>query len=127
MKAQLLAAVAALTLAGCASTAMDQSPSQTYRPAGTDKQITITGNMETQWKHNLIGSYVGRKVSVLFDGAPVVSGWLTDPDNGAGILTGEYHGLPVEADCSGQKSPPNTIYIRCRVLVDNERAATLTF
>jgi uncharacterized protein YceK len=127
MNAKILLLAAALIVSGCSSQAIDQSPTQTYRPAWSADQISITGKMDTEWKRKLTGMYVGRKVTVLFNGETVISGWLTDPDNAAGTLIGTYEKRRVDVDCTGIKRPPNTLDVRCLVLVNNERAATLTF
>lgn len=106
-----LAPAALVFLTACATTA----PSQYYRPAGAPDPVKISGDYNE----------FTYKVNISFNGDPVLSGNL--PIFGSDVeLSGVYSGSPVSAYCN-RKTSALRQNIQCMVLMDNERAATLTF
>jgi hypothetical protein len=68
---------------------------------------------------------IRRTLHVYIDGEPVITGQLSPMATGE--LSGEYKSLRVDTVCTSEQKTPTWIDVRCMVLVDNERAATLTF
>lgn len=97
-------------LIGCATT----SSTQTYRPRGDEGNgWAINGTMNELGKH-----------TVLINGQKVIEGNVSAWD-GSGTLFGQYQDLSVRSECSSVAY--GKTYPDCRVYVDNELAATLTF
>ena len=117
--------VALLVLGACTTSTSDVSPAQYYRPAGAGPQWKITGDLQSEYTEDMFGTTVQRTLHVYIDGERVVTGQLSPMATGE--LSGQYKGLPVDTVCTSEQKTPTWIDVRCMVLVDNERAATLTF
>lgn len=105
MKKSLL--LAALLLAGCATTA----PVQTYRAAGQIDAWHVSGRLDE----------LSESLTIIINGQDAVSGKLSLWD-GSGTVSGAYQGKPVSATCNAVRNGR-----QCRVLIGSELAATLTF
>lgn len=120
---------AALILTGCAGLttqkAHDMSPTQTYRMPGTDALISISGDLFSTFRDGLTETHINRRLVVRFDGQTVIDGELLH--DASGQLRGVFNSATVEAECSSRRVSKNWIDVRCLILVNNERAATLTF
>lgn len=107
---RLLAALLVLLAAACAST-----PTQSYRPRGSDDAWQISGNYTP----------ITEALAIRINGLEVMDGRLSFFGNSA-ELHGTYQDKPVTANCykrlswGGEKT-------ECQVLVSNEHAATLQF
>lgn len=121
MKHAFAIALAAL-LTGCATQISKPAP-QSYRLAGSDDLLNITG--EATHKPGLIGHETN--VSILFDGVPMIAGKLGHDFNGE--LSGNaYQGKPTAASCNSRYvAGGRAVEVRCAVFVGNERVANLTF
>jgi hypothetical protein len=117
--------LAVLALAGCTTTWQDESAVQTYRPAGAEELWRITGQLDNTMKEGLVKTTVDRNLTVTINGDTAAQGLISWDGNGR--IDGAYQDRAVEADCNGRRVSPNWVDIRCMILVDNERAATLTF
>ncbi len=109
-------------LAGC--TTVQQAPSQTYRAKGSDRLQIISGELTTH------DSPIELRfdMTVKLDGVPVASGSI---GRGNGEVIGRHNGQTVQSMCSRSDTrtsaytySPN---ITCRVVIDGEFVATLTF
>lgn len=109
----------AMMIAGCSS--VYQAGSQPYRMRGDDRAVSISGSVEMVEK--LIS--ITHRVRITIDGEAAISGDLDG--TAAGVLTGRWRGKSVEADCAKVGSSGTSYNIRCLVLIENERAASLTF
>lgn len=116
--------LSALT-SGCATRNQDVSPSQSYRPKGTEELWIITGNLDNQFTTGLVATQVKRVLHIQINGEEVISGRLSS--NATGELSGSYKKHSLIATCSSEKKTQNWIDVRCMILVNNERAVTLTF
>lgn len=115
MKTALIAA--ALIAAGC--TTLQPAPSQTYRPKGAADQVQVRGEVDVEERLLL---YPGITARVFVGEQKVIEGPLAQW--GDGELHGTWNGKAVDALCNGKHSPHR---IACLVLIDNERAANLSF
>jgi hypothetical protein len=124
---RLMGLLAGVMLASCTSTAKDVSPSQSYRLAGAQNAWKITGSMDSEVTHGLglIPDQVKRTVTIYVNGDPVINGTLSPAATGE--LSGTYQDRSIDTICSSEQKTPTWLDVRCMVLVDNERAATLTF
>lgn len=113
--------IAASLLAGCAT--IHQAGSQPYRARGTDQAHNVSGQLEFR---DALFTLI-HDVTITIDGATVIRGELSS--GGTGILHGTWKGRPIEADCTKvQASVWSKSYnVRCIVISDNERMASLTF
>lgn len=100
-----------LALTGCATTA----PSQYYRPANSANQYKITGDY----------NQLTYKLDIFIDGNSVLSGRMPVFSNDL-ELSGAYNNMAVDSMCF-RKVSAFSEQVQCTVLVDNERAATLSF
>lgn len=124
MRTPLLLSAALIVLNACTTTTQDVSPSQSYRPAGSDELWTITGNLENEFTAGLVNE-VTRMLHVNINGVEVIRGQLSA--RATGELTGRYLNHTVVSNCSSEQRTENWIDVSCMILIDNERAATLTF
>jgi len=115
MKAAVL--LTAVILAGCTTT--QPAPSQTYRPRGSDATVQIRGQVI---REDRVLLYPGWTAQFFIGNQKVIEGELVK--YGDGELSGEWNGKPVDALCRGERYPQR---VTCTILIDNERAATLTF
>ncbi len=121
---RLLIALSLFTITACTTTSTDVSPSQSYRPAGSSDLWTISGNLDSEFTTGLVDE-VTRMLYVYINGEEVISGQLSA--RGTGELSGSFRDHSIVSNCSSEQRTPTWIDVRCMILVDNERAATLTF
>lgn len=114
-----------LAVNGCVSVTKDISPAQSYRAKGTDELWRITGFLDSKFREGLVQTSVYRIVNIFINGSLVIRGGLSS--DGSGELNGQYQGHEIASYCSSELKTATWLDIRCMVLVDNERAATLTF
>lgn len=118
-----LAFLAALALAGCATTT--QAPAQFYRAAGQSDQLAIAGTL-----HQTIGlTSASNDVSITINGQRVAGGTFS---GGSMEFHGSYAGKPVLADCAAVAAG-NFMYqmtygfdrtdVKCTVFLAGDRAA----
>ena len=123
---KLLIAVAIIALSGCQAMQqrhVNDSPAQFYRPDGASESWKITGTLtldiDRMWGNHK------RQLNVNINGQPVIEGFLSPMYSGE--LSGQYENKRVDSICSGEQKNPNWIDVRCLILIDNQRAATLSF
>ena len=121
----LLIILLSIVAAACTHVTTDVSPSQAYRPAGADNLWKITGHLDSTYHEGAASVTVQRLLNVYIDNTPVVKGLLSAM--GTGELSGRYLDHAVDVVCTSERKTVNWIDVRCLVLVDNERAVTLTF
>lgn len=112
MKA-LIAALAVLALAGCATTAT----STAYRSAGQVDAWQIGGSFDGV--NGITITINGNKV--IEESMGMFSGI------GSREFTGTYQGKPILAECEYKRQFYAAGYMQCQVFVSNERAANLRF
>jgi hypothetical protein len=132
MRTGLLGIVLFLVLGGCAGSTShdtDVAAPQRYRPKGSEEQWLIEGKLDSEIRHDALGDArsASRSLTVTINGETAVQGGLLNDNEGmpAGTLDGSYGDSKVHVDCSSQRKTASWIEVRCRVLVDNEVAATL--
>lgn len=113
-----------LLLAGCTATAIDVSPRQSYRPPNSKELWSISGSLSSQFDQ-LSGAVRQRVLDVYIDDEHVIHGGLSAMATGE--LSGKYKNHKVNSICASEIKTQNWIEVRCTILIDNERAATLTF
>jgi hypothetical protein len=114
-----------LFLTGCATTTKDVSPAQSFRPKGSEDLWRITGHIDSEFKQGLMGDTVSRILNVYINGTLAIKGGLSP--KATGELIGKYEEHDIVSICASELKAKNWIEVRCTILVDNERAATLTF
>ena len=124
IKNSLLLAIL-LSVTGCVSVTKDISPAQSYRAKGVDELWRITGYLDSKFREGLVQTSVSRMINVFINGSLVIRGGLSA--DGSGELNGQYQGHEIASYCSSELKTATWLDIRCMILVDNERAATLTF
>lgn len=124
-KGILIITILSVLLVGCVQTTQDISPAQSYRPKGSDDLWRISGNLDSEYKEDLMGMHVKRVLNVHINGEKVITGQLSA--KATGELSGNYQGHSIISSCSSEQKTQNWVDVRCMILVDNERAATLTF
>jgi len=117
--------MATIILGGCVTTTMDISPSQSYRPNGAKELWRITGNLDSKYTEGLIQNNTSRILYVYINGNLVIRGGLSN--HATGELSGSYQGHEIISSCFSELKTSIWLDIRCMILVDNERAVTLTF
>ena len=108
-------AAAMLTVALLIGACATEATSQYYRPRGQDQNWEVSGTLQK----------ATRKVTVRINGAEALTGtlsWLSLE----GDFRGTYRGHPVAASCHNVEKWLSS-YVRCDVLIDNEKAASLVF
>lgn len=115
--------ILAVLLSGCAINAMDVSPRQSYRPPGSKELWDISGSMHSNYDR-LTGVTL-RQLAVSINETPVINGNLSAMATGE--LTGRYKDHKVNSICTSEVKTESWMDVRCTILIDNERAATLTF
>jgi len=110
-------------LAGCAINAVDVSPRQSYRPPGSKELWDISGSLNS--KYDQLTGVTQRYLSVYINETPVINGGLSAM--GTGELIGRYNDHKVNSICTSEVKTETWMDMRCTILIDNERAATLTF
>lgn len=120
---KLITLAAVVAIAGCSAKTTDISPAQYYRAENSQSQWKITGNLNNEFDQ--VFGRITRQLSVFIEGEEVINGNLSAV--GTGELSGNYKGTPIDTICSSERKTRDWIEVRCMVLVDNERAATLTF
>ena len=118
----LIIIAASLALQGC--TARNMSAGQEYRPKGADKAWRISGAIATDYEP-ILGIRTPTELLIHINGDQVIKGTLSG--NYTGELSGEYKNHDIQAICTSEPKTINWIQIRCVILVDNEKATTLTF
>jgi hypothetical protein len=106
---------AILTVALLTSACATEAPSQHYRLRGQDQNLEVNGELNK----------ATRKVTIRINGAEALTGtlsWLSLE----GDFRGTYRGHPVAATCHNVQKWLSS-YVRCDVLIDNEKAASLVF
>lgn len=102
--------IAGLALAVVACTTA--SPQQYYRAAGAEEQVEIKGRFnQLSFEHE-----------VLINGTSVVTGKLPYNYDDASF-SGDYNGQMVISECHW----PSKTDLQCLVIINDEKAATLTF
>lgn len=108
-----------MTRAGCAST-MHQAPAQSYRLKGSDIPVSIRGKIVRD-----VGMSTNHKVAIGINEFLAAEGSI---GRGNGEVSGNWNGRPVLALCNRSDTGYGGVYnIHCRVMIDGEFAATLTF
>jgi hypothetical protein len=117
MRRSTAAALALLTLAGCAATTRN-TPAQPYRsPDG--RSAVISGRLDVT--DPVFTS--GHDLTITIDGQDVIKASIGD---GNTDLTGAWNGKKILALCSRERNIWTGAYaIACRVLIDGDFAATL--
>lgn len=114
-----------IALTGCTSIHTFNSPPQNYNVKGSDKSITITGDLKQTFKqgfHDTVQSHL----NIYFNGDLKITGYLDQSFGGE--FTGEPYGTKkTAASCSSKQVAQNVIDTRCIVFIDNERTVTLSF
>lgn len=110
-------------LIGCMANTVDVSPVQSYRPANSDVVWEISGSLYSEFDQ--ITGAITRKLNIHINNEPVIDGMLSAMATGE--LSGLYKESKVHALCSSEVKTTSWMDVRCIILVDNERAATLTF
>lgn len=106
--------LAITTVTGCATTA----PTQYYRAAGETEQISITG------KYSPMAGFNGT-IIIAINNETVINTKL--PFGSSFELAGTFNNKSVDAVCSKLQATVASYPVKCLVLIDNERAATLSF
>lgn len=112
-------------VSACATISRDVSPPQSFRPKNSENLWRITGSLDNEFKQGVVSAHVKRILHVHINGEEVITGQLSA--RATGELTGSYQNHPIIATCSSEQKTANWIDVRCMILIDNERAATLTF
>ncbi len=110
---------------GCVYKTQDISPVQIFRLRGSEEIWHISGNLDSRFKEGLIQNSTSRTLNIFINGQLVIKGSLTSDGNGE--LIGKYRDHNIISYCSSEVKTATWLDIRCMILVDNERAATLTF
>lgn len=110
-------------LTGCVTTTSDVSPRQSYRPNGSKELWDISGSMNSEY--NQITGAVQRVLDVYINDEPTIHGTLSPMATGE--LSGKYKNHKVNSICASEMKTETWLDVRCTILIDNERAATLTF
>jgi hypothetical protein len=117
-----------LVLAGCALRTQagrsDAAP-QHWRPSAAKEAWRITGHMDTERIPRGLGSRPRHEVVIAVNGAEALRGAM--PRDRAVELAGRAEGSALAALCTPREIARATLEVTCIVLVDNERATTLTF
>lgn len=117
----ILALTAAALLSACGGITTHTAPAQAYRAKGAAQAHTITGKISRDDK--LVS--VSHLLTVSIDGQPAISGPI---GGGNGDVSGRHDGKPALALCNRQGALLDESYsIHCRIVIDGEFAATLTF
>ena len=123
MRKLLLSIFMLIILTGCTTTTHDISPRQSYRPSGSDELWDISGSVENNWDQ--ITGVVQRTLYVQINDEQVIQGTLSRMATGE--LSGKYKNHKVNSICASEMKTQTWLEVRCTILIDNERAATLTF
>lgn len=108
-------AAAILTVALLTGACATDAPSQYYRLRGQDQNWEVSGKLNK----------ATRKVTIRINGADALRGTLSLLSL-EGDFRGAYRGHPVAATCHNVEKLLSS-YVRCDVLIDNEKAASLVF
>lgn len=112
-------------LTGCATSAVGTSATETYRPVGHEgAPWSLSGNIYTQ---TVLGSPTGlqpAELVITINGKEAARGNLNSRQEGT--ISGNYEGRAIESVCNSNQVSPSWIQVDCMILVDNERAVTLT-
>lgn len=123
MNKKFLALLLPIFLIGCTTKAVDVSPRQSYRPANSSELWDISGSLNSEFDQ-IMGT-AKRTLHVYINDELAIRGNLTPMATGE--LTGNYRKHKVNSICASEQKTANWIDVRCTILIDNERAATLTF
>jgi len=123
MKKLPLLFLMSIILARCVTTTNDVSPRQSYRPNGSKELWDISGSMNSEY--NQITGAIQRVLNVYINEEPVIHGTLSPMATGE--LSGKYKNHKVNSICASEMKTQTWMDVRCTILIDNERAATLTF
>ncbi len=124
----LLLPLVALALASCgARTAAGRSEAapQFWRPSVSKEAWRIDGHLTTERVAAGLGSRPRHEVYIMVNGNEAMRGPM--PRDRAVELAGSAEGATLSAFCTPREVARATLEVACLVLVDNERAATLTF
>lgn len=117
-----------IVLAGCgAQTAAGRSEAspQFWRPTASKAAWTIAGHMDTSRVPGGLLSRPRHIVTIRVNGIDTLSGEV--PRDRQVELTGRAEGAALASICTPRMIAHAAVEVRCLVLIDNERAATLTF
>ena len=101
----------------------DVSPRQSYRPANSNELWDISGSINSEFDQ--ITGTTRKILDVYVNDEQAIHGALSAMATGE--LSGRYKDHKVNSICASEQKTPMWIDVRCTVLIDNERAATLTF
>jgi hypothetical protein len=123
-----IALVVLLVLAGCALRTQagrsDAAP-QNWRPSAAKEAWRISGHMDTERIPRGLGSRPRHEVVIAVNGTEAMRGEM--PRDRAVELAGRAEGSTLAALCAPREVARATLEVTCVVLVDNERAGSLTF
>lgn len=118
MKNVALTLTIAICMAGCST--MHQAPAQSYRLKGSDTTVLIRGKLARE-----AGMTTSHTVAIGINEFVAAQGNI---GRGNGEVSGHWHGRPIHALCNRADTGYGGVYnIHCRVMIDGEFAATLTF
>lgn len=119
-----LAALAALSLAGCASTPLPISkrdtapPFEWKSPSGQSYLVSMNFDRKSEYRDNV--RWESNMLTVFFNGKGVISGPLGR--SYSGTLAGDLDGKPAVAACSATPKPgTNWIDQQCDIAVDGQK------
>ena len=117
-----------LVLAGCgAQTAPGRSDAapQFWRPSASKEAWRIGGHMDTERVPGGMGSRPRHELVITVNGAEALRG--TMPRDRPAEFSGRAEGVGLAALCTPREIARATLEVTCLVMVENERAASLTF
>lgn len=121
---KIIPIIAALAIAGCASTkSFNSTTSQNYRLKDDANPVSITGKIDRS-SNGLVAT--GANLHVFFNGEPALSGPL-QPGYSGDVNGGTWKGKNVSSSCSSKPLTQTSVSVNCIVFIDNERTVTLTF
>jgi hypothetical protein len=110
-------------VSACATARVDVSPVQNWR-LENGEIVRISGTIESEYS-TWDGRPTNRILTVAINGVPALRGPVSL--NGTGEINSEFRGQPLTSICSGERTAPNWIAVRCVILINNLRTVTLTF
>lgn len=114
MKKLIISIFLLASVSACVSTA----PKQFYRAAGETEQVSVSGEFKAfdGW-HGSLMIKINNEI-VISEGKPASDSFE---------LSGLYEDKKVDAVCNKHKTSEYSATLSCLILINNERAATLTF
>jgi hypothetical protein len=128
---KLISIILLASLVGCATTTtgtIHEYATQQNIKIDSDN-VQISGDMLTPWTQNEFTGerHWSRHLIISFDNKPVIDGFLSNPRDVSGELSGEYKGKKVSSICSSNNAGNSKLSVDCMILIDNVRTVTLTF